>query len=928
MSHEHDDGPVAGSEAAWSRADVGLEGAPTPVQRYARGGELGRGGMGVVEAATDTWLGRDVAVKRPRAAGVGLDRLLREARITARLVHPCIPPIYDVGEDAAGPFYTMPVLAGETLHERLAARSSSLRALVSAVAQVAGAAGYAHAMGVVHRDLKPANVLLGRHGEVWLLDWGVAYDPAQPDVAVVGTPGFQAPEQAQGRVVGPAADVFGLGRVLAAVLDAAEAPHAELRAVVERCTEAEPGRRYKDGAALSEELERWLEGLPVQAHAYTALEVLRRALWRWRAPVLVGVVAAGVGLVFAVGAWRAQQAERARADRALSTSLAQQAASLRARGARPEAEVLAAHSLRLHEDPLARGVLMGGAGSPRPRLVERRALPCERAVLEADGSQLCVGALLQRFDPAGALLWSAALTPPVAERGRTVGEVVEARAYASGEVLLRRTSNHLERWSAGARLGVIDLGETVTGLAKGPVPAVFVDRRLGVFGPDGALRWGEPSCELVASAWVDEAHAVIGCHEAAVAVGTWEHPGLPVPTEGFPSAVSWAGLPVIGTHDGRLLFGVGEGAWAVPSGVGAPRHLLPLPGERVAVLGERGWTQVWSVPRRAAVLAMPRGGTGLAVHDGLWLKTEELRRYALPDALRPGGFDLTADGGVSSLAISPSGHALAAGSANGRVRAWEVESGAARVEGEPTGNTAKGLVFLDDTRLLATLSDRGLVRFELAGGAPQPVAGGFGREARRWKGGVAMTGWGSGVTLVGLEPSLLSLPTRAMALAADERRLWAADERGGVFVEVDGALERRFELAATGLALCGEQLVASVGASIESHDARGGLNWRWTGSSPISALTASDRWIAAGDLDGRVLVLTPDGRLVASLAAHGRRVSDVVLHGDRLFSASWDGRVERWGLGELLAPAADLVERTRVAWGLSLERALVGADPL
>src|SRR5690606_25583365 len=122
-----------------------------------------------------------------------------------------IAPIYDVGEDEQGPFYTMPVLVGRTLRERVDDGDASLRALVDAVATAARAAGYAHARGVVHRDLKPANILLGTHGEVWVLDWGVALDPSEPDAAAVGTPGYQAPEQREGEPVTPAADVFSLG---------------------------------------------------------------------------------------------------------------------------------------------------------------------------------------------------------------------------------------------------------------------------------------------------------------------------------------------------------------------------------------------------------------------------------------------------------------------------------------------------------------------------------------------------------------------------------------------------------------------------------------------------------------------------------------------------------------------------------------------
>jgi len=204
--------------------------------RYALGPVIGVGGMGEVVAARDERIGRDVALKRIRVQHpppVVLSRFLREARIQARLQHPAIVPVHELSEDATGrPFFTMARMSGVTLAQVLTARTATpAQRLLRAFADVCLAIEYAHARGVVHRDLKPANIILGEFGEVYVLDWGVArvlgdHDPVVATGtdtvdgmtqagALLGTPGYMAPEQAAGAVdVGAAADVYALGAIL------------------------------------------------------------------------------------------------------------------------------------------------------------------------------------------------------------------------------------------------------------------------------------------------------------------------------------------------------------------------------------------------------------------------------------------------------------------------------------------------------------------------------------------------------------------------------------------------------------------------------------------------------------------------------------------------------------------------------------------
>jgi eukaryotic-like serine/threonine-protein kinase len=198
---------------------------------------LGRGGMGEVVLAHDERIGRDVALKRMLGAaptGDAFARFLREAKIQARLDHPAIVPVHELGNDADGrPYFTMKRLAGTTLQELLRGEPEPRR-LLRAFVDVSLALEFAHSRGVVHRDVKPANIMLGDFGEVYVLDWGVARviaeadavtEPGTPNVdgkteagAMLGTPGYMAPEQIRGETVGPAADVYALGAILFEIL--------------------------------------------------------------------------------------------------------------------------------------------------------------------------------------------------------------------------------------------------------------------------------------------------------------------------------------------------------------------------------------------------------------------------------------------------------------------------------------------------------------------------------------------------------------------------------------------------------------------------------------------------------------------------------------------------------------------------------------
>jgi tetratricopeptide (TPR) repeat protein len=178
--------------------------------------ELGRGGFGVVWEAKDTELGRSVAFKAVHAPGAGelhRERLLREAEASARLSHPNIVTIHDLGRDEHGPYLVLELLRGVSLAERLARGTAPVLEAIRIGVEVARALAHAHAMGVIHRDLKPGNVFLCDDGLVKVLDFGLARVFGAP-AAAGGTPGHMAPEQWRGEPEDERTDLFALGVLL------------------------------------------------------------------------------------------------------------------------------------------------------------------------------------------------------------------------------------------------------------------------------------------------------------------------------------------------------------------------------------------------------------------------------------------------------------------------------------------------------------------------------------------------------------------------------------------------------------------------------------------------------------------------------------------------------------------------------------------
>jgi hypothetical protein len=232
---------------------------------YQLGGVIGRGGMGEVLVARDRRLGREVALKRmltPEPTADEVSAFLREARIQARLDHPAIVPVFELGHDGDGrPFFSMKRLEGVTLHDRLV-EGGPTQPLLRAFVDVCLAVDLAHSKGIVHRDLKPTNIMLGEFGEVYILDWGIAVildDPdadataVSPAASGAGTPGYMAPEQVYGGA-GPAADVYSLGCILFEILTAEPLAPRTTAAVTRHATVDSAAHRRPD-LAIAPELD-------------------------------------------------------------------------------------------------------------------------------------------------------------------------------------------------------------------------------------------------------------------------------------------------------------------------------------------------------------------------------------------------------------------------------------------------------------------------------------------------------------------------------------------------------------------------------------------------------------------------------------------------------------------------------------------------
>jgi serine/threonine-protein kinase len=263
--------------------------------------ELARGGMGTVYLAEDAELNRHVAIKVLNTSEVTEDlrnRMIREAQIIARLEHPGIVPVHDVGTLPDGRiFYAMKLVRGSRLDE-YANQGASLRDRLRKFQAVCDAVAFAHAHGVIHRDLKPQNIMIGSFGEVLVLDWGVARirdDQCQfaayqtGEGTIIGTQNYMSPEQARGEIdqLDERADVYSLGAVLNFLLKDQPKVSKAAEAICSKAMAREKESRYASASELSADIGRLLDAEPVSAYRESAIEKAGRWVSKNRFLVLL-----------------------------------------------------------------------------------------------------------------------------------------------------------------------------------------------------------------------------------------------------------------------------------------------------------------------------------------------------------------------------------------------------------------------------------------------------------------------------------------------------------------------------------------------------------------------------------------------------------------------------------------------------------------
>jgi len=969
------------SEAAESvvdaREDAAAAFAPgerDPRTRFEHRGELGVGAMGRVWVAFDRWLGREVALKEPRSLEAA-ERFSREALLTARLEHPGIVPVYDVGASPEGrPWFAMRIVRGRALDTVLAERSSASERLelLRNLLVVCETVAFAHDRGVVHRDLKPANVMLGAFGQTQVIDWGLALSPEReaPVASGAGTPRYMSPEQARGEPVGPATDVFSLGAILFEVIagrpafpqaTAAEAigalrrgdvpplasafpdVPADLAAIVDRAMAVDQARRYPSAAALAADLARYLDGRRVTAHDYSAAELLRRLLRAWRRPLAVAAVA--LALLVAVVAFAFVRVETARADAEANLAIALASASSTAARAHEtaRAEVLAAHALARAPLPEARGVL--ATLSPvRPQRIVGASPPC--APFDLAGERVACRDLdgVSVGDAAG-IRWRARVGEPIAgptfiDHGDHV--VVSTRQgvvvldAADGRLVSRvERSTSLTPLMATGDPGAA-LGMTRTYIARYRASGVEESPWTVCPEPGVAAANLHPDGDLYAAA----------CFDGSLAVGSFERgletradPRLLRPGD---FAGSLAFIP--GTRD--LLIGTDGGSVLrldapryerdrVHRGAGFVHRVMAGPrGERAVVISDLGDPIVLDLASMAP-LARLTGVHGRAISfdaDGtLRAVGERLERWAF-DGVVPRG--VRVHHGIAALAVSHDGRHLAI--ANGPELAVVDVATRARL-GRISWDEVlvKDLTFGPEGALYAHgMGTPSVVRFDdmrldaIASALPVPISRRIGRLA---DGRMLSVSWLSGVQILGADqppqPVDAELFLNDMEVSRTGREVVGIDPRGGVWVGRD--LHAGGELAPCGVVAGARSIARNAedgtvfvatrdGVHIACGPSGDDLAHHPGGDSRLIVVATASNWVAAGAQDGTVLLWRRGEREPFAVhRAHEGRVSELVFapRAEWLAAGGWDGYI---GFMHMPPPETGDPPAVESAWGLTL----------
>jgi WD40 repeat protein len=878
-------------------------------ERYDIAGEVARGGLGRILAATDKRLRRQVALKELlRDGGDAEARFLREALITARLQHPSIIPLHDAGRFRSGQiFYSMKLVSGRSLEAAIESRPTLAErlSLLPHVIDVADAIAYAHSRRIIHRDLKPLNVLVGEFGETVVIDWGlakdlsaghadsdragaaVAFDEGSAhltmDGAIMGTPAYMPPEQARGAGVDERADVYALGAILYHLLAGAppydDAPIREilrklisnppapptplrrrvagvprdLEAIVDKAMAGAPEDRYRSAGDLVADLKKFQTGQIVGAYRYSTRELVLRFLRRNRAAmtlVALLVVGAGVSVTEIVDKGRIAQRGRRLAEEA------------REKASRAEAR--------------------------------------ERS--RADEVTLAQARLSLDHDPEKSLRFLTQLSPsfPHFETARVIAGDAISRALPrtlrghQGDVAALAVSPDGRLIASGSNDRTVRIWETATGKSRTFEGHTGLVIRLA-FSPDG---------QRLASASYD------------TTVRLWEvATGQSVVLEGHRD---WLSTVAFSPDGKRLVSGGADNTlrlWDLSAG--APRAARTLEGHQVYLTmaafspdggeilsaGNDGTVRAWDTVTGAGRVLHQGEDTGVvsrASADGAFVATggSEGRITLIETRTRRSRVLEGHDAGVLGMAFSHDGKRLAASGADRTVRLWDVATG--KVESVLRGHEkgARTLAFSPDDRRLATGSaDTSIRLWDLASGESQVLRAHEGQI-------MALAFTPDGAALVS---SSRDATVRIWRLSADEGRtpghdgpvsdvVFSPDGKRAFSAGMDTTVRlwdtasRRAEILQGHAAAVRRVVISPDGKLLATGAADGGLRLWDVSGSPARALVALEGH--TGPV--RDLAFSSDGRRLASASEDGTvRLWDVAARAPERLLAGHGGAVYR-----------------------------------
>jgi WD40 repeat protein/tRNA A-37 threonylcarbamoyl transferase component Bud32 len=907
-----DPGVTPFRRTAQARALPEQEALPQSVDGHEILEEIGRGGMGVVYKARNVRLNRTVALKM-LLGGTFVEREERvrfraEAEAVARLHHPNIVQVYEVGEydDGTGlprPYFTLEFVDGGNLSDRLAGRPQPPGQAAAWLEPLARAVHYAHTQGVIHRDLKASNVLLTRDGQPKVCDFGVAKRLEGSDVRtrsglLVGTVEYMAPEQAAGSAVGPAADVHALGALLYALLtgrppyQAASVYETLLRLQSEepvppsrlqpgvprdldtlclKCLEKDPARRYASAADLADDLRRFRAREPVRARPVGPLE--RAAKWVRRRPAVAALLAAVVLVTAAAFALVTWQWGEALSQRHLADEKAEGEA---------KAKRLAQERER------------------REQQARREAERLSAGAILDQGAALC-----DRGEVAQGLLWLA--------RG------LELSVQAGDADLERVARVNLKAWQSR-------FIRPATSLSHGGW--VWT----GAFSPDGKLA-ATASYDRTARLW-DVATGKPRGAPLEHAYPVWAVAFSPDGKTLLTGSSDDPGLTELDAQNEFRLWDVASGRPLTPplTGMGFCKAVgFSKDGRRfltASAAAVRLWDTADRQPRGRSLPYSAQIGTAAFTPDGAYVLTGgadgTVRLWdAATGAAR--GEPLPHRGPVEVVAFSPDGRTLAAGGPvpvwdratgkllpEGAVRLWHWTTGAAGGGPLPCGGWVRALAFGADGRTLVA----GGVRLtkEWREGSDNN----FGGEARLWR-APAVTGGAGGSWRLAVPPLEHPRPVRAVALSPDGRLLLtgAEDSCTRIFQTATGSLLHG--------PLSGD---GPVTAAAFSSDGRAALNGASGGNQVVSgrlwrlAQGPGPRRVEGPGKPVTVLRYRPGGRTFVT-AGHGgvARLWDAATgrpHGPPMRHAGWINDAAFSPDGKTLATVGE--DRTARLWDAATAR--------